>query len=702
METDFLTLSGISVLASVRRPVVTTWRARHRDGVRPFPEPVEVSGRQELFDSEQVVDWLEATGCGNNPDVRLDVGTFSSTAARAVADATVFAGLTALLCLRTATGPLPAEPDQLLDVAEGFDNDDQLLFGELEAIGSQLPALARYAELLVATAFDPTEPFDELVRRRQVHLGHQPVHATLRRLVARTVVALADEAGFADPVLVVRSPADIALVLEAEAQVEHRGASSVTVAVVADGHHDADLRLARRWLHVHGLDGIEIAMDANGSIALPDQGVLVLRLRTASTDRAADLEAVSNACLDLSRSNRAVVVGPSGSLTDALVAPRRPGRPTADGTILSAAGTNRADALRTGLVRAVVRLPAGLFPDQSRTRAALWCLGPSPTSPATTLCADVARALDEAGADDLVTDLYAAMQGPGSERTRQLSSSSFQPTSALSITTQALVSPTVREMHLGLSSVLADLEDVLDRAATDVRGINRPRVVLTGRSAALPRVSMEKALQEGGITLVTGARVAASDRSSPGDVPVVDRPADLAQPRSLPGLSRLRLATAYPNVDVTRPGDVVVTTKGGPAAAVDHVGGLVVAYPARVLRCHRPRASTEEERKVFADRGEQPRELAPQTFTPEAVAADINAQPASATTWRAWPLTVLPTDQLAAADRVLEELAQRRAQLDVARADIDLAILAITASVGAQICTVVPPGSAPTPERTEP
>lgn len=699
MPDDLLTLSGIGVLAAVRRPVVTTWRARHRDGARPFPEPVAVDGRQELFDSEQVVEWLESTGCGNNPDARLDVGTCSSTAVRAVADATVFGGLTALLCLRTAAGPLPVEPDQLLDVADGFDSDDQLLLGELEAIGPQLPALTRYAELLVATAFDPAEPFDELVRRRQVQLNHPPVHASLRRLVARTAVTLADEAGFSDPVLVVRSPTDLDLVLEAEAQTERRG--TLSVAVVADGHHDTDLRLGRRWLRVHGLDSTELEVDVDGSFALPDQGVLVLRLPTATNDRAADLDLVSNACLDLSWPNRAVVVGPSASLVDPLVAPRRPGRPTADGTTLSAAGTSRADALRTGLVRAVIRLPAGLFPDQSRTRAALWCVGPSPASPATTLCADVTHALDEARTDDLVTDLYAAMQGAGSERARQLSSSAFWPTSALSISTRALVSPTVREVHVGPSSVVADLEEVLDRAATDVRGIARPGLVVTGRAAALPRVSLEAALQKRGITLLTGARVPASDRSPKGGVPVVEHPADLARREHLTGLSVLRLATAYPHVDVTRPGDVVVTTKGGPAAAVDHLGGVVVAYPARVLRCHRPRTSTEQERKVLADRGQWLPELAAQTFTPEAVAADINAQPASATTWRAWPLTVLPTDQLAGAERLLDALAQRRTQLDAARADIDTAICAITASLGAQICTVVPSGSAPTSERTD-
>lgn len=697
---DLLTLGGISVLAAVRRPVVSVWRTRHRTGARPFPAPVEVRGRQELFDREQVVEWLESTGCGNNPDVREDAGIISLTAARAVSDERTFTGLTALLCLRASTGPLASDPDALLDVADRFDSDDRLLLTELEEVGPKLAVLAPYAELLVANAFDPAEPFDSLVRRRQVHLGRQPVHATLRRLVARTAVTLADEAGFSDPVFVVRSTADVDLVLEAEVQAEGRGALSVAVTVARSERQGADVRLARRWLHVHGLEAIEIVVDADGSQPLPDQAVLVLRLPTVGTDRPTDLDVVSNLCLDLSPRNRAVVLGPSASLVEPLLERRPPGRPPADGSALSAAGTSRADALRTGLVRAIVRLPAGLFPEQSRTRAALWCLGPTPSTPPTALCADLSQTLDETHANDLVTDLFAAMQGPSSETVRQLSSSAFQPSAALSVSTRALVSPTVREIHLGPSAVIADLQAVLDRASIDVPGIRRPELVVSERAAALPRMSLEEAVREHKIVLIPGTRVETSDVSVRGDAPVVHRSADLARRDQLPGLSALRLATAYPRVELTRPGDVVVTTSGGPSAAVDHFGGVVVAYPARVLRCHRPRESTEHERAELAARGVQPPELARQTFSAEAVAADINAQPPSATTWRAWPLTVLPVDQIAATERLLTALAQRRTQLEAARADIDTAIRAITASVGAQICTVGPSGSAPTPERT--
>src|SRR5690554_3291550 len=71
MSTDaastLLTLADISVLARVQRPVVSMWRKHASKSDRPFPEPVVVHGRQELFESAAVIDWLEATRRGNNP-----------------------------------------------------------------------------------------------------------------------------------------------------------------------------------------------------------------------------------------------------------------------------------------------------------------------------------------------------------------------------------------------------------------------------------------------------------------------------------------------------------------------------------------------------------------------------------------------------------------------------------------------------------
>lgn len=698
LERSLLQLNDVSLLAHVQRPVVSMWRARHAERSHPFPSPARVVDGQELFAVDDVVDWLETTGCGLNPDARQDAVAFTLTTADVAGDDVLYAGLTALICLRAAIGPLPTDADALVDAADQFDGDDELLFSEVAAVGPLLEPLARYAELLAANALDPSGPFDELVRRRQVRTSRPPVHPILRRLVARTMIALADEAGFAEPTLVVRTVEDVDLLVEAVALSERRGSMSVGVTLTAADAKSAGARLARRWLHVHGIAQSSVEADPDGTYVLPDQTVLVLRLPAAGSDRAAELDEVNNLCLNLSAQNRAVVVGPAVSLTDALVARRGPGRPSDDGARLSPAGEIRRDALRTDKVRAIVRLPQGLFPEHSRTRAALWCLGPSRSTPPATLCADT-QTLSGGDDDDLLTDLSAAMQGPQSEMGRQLSTARFQATSALSVSTHDLVAPVVREVRLGPASVLQTLQNVLGRTETAVPGIHRVTLEPTARPAVLPRTSLERAVRERKILLVPGARIALSATTPRGTVPMVQHPSDLRRRDELPALTELDLATAYAHVDRTEPGDIVVTSAGGPSAGVDRLGGVVVAFPARVLRCHRPRPSTEQERAELARLGRQPLELAPQTFTPEAVAADINAQAPEARDWKAWPLTVLPPSQVEVTERLLSELAERRTQLDRARADVDAAVRTLTQAVGAQICTVSPSGLSGTLER---
>ncbi len=700
VQGSLLRLSDIGVLANVRRPVVTTWRARHAERHHPFPAPARVVDGQELFEVDQVVAWLEITGCGNNPQARQDAVAFTLAAADIATDPEVFAALTALICLRASTGPLPADLDDLLDAADRFDSDDDILFSEVERLGPRLEPLARYAELLVANAVDPADPLDDLIRRQQQATTYRPVHAELRRLVARTAVALADEAGFDKPTYVVRRVPDLDLVIAGEDQTERRGSLRVALALSADQWHSPQARLAQRWLRVHDVGLDKVVMDTDGSYELPDQAIVLLRLPTNGSDRLTDLEEVTNLCLNSSPRTRAVIVGPAHSLTDALLSNRPPGRPTADVTELSPAGLSRSDALRTSAVRSVVRLPAGLLTEQSRSRAALWCLGPSRSMPPVTLCADLTQSLHAASADDLVTDLMAAMRGPQTEAAHESSSARFRSTSDLSVSVGDLVAPTVRAAHLGPAAVATNVLDALTRAARGVPGIVQPEITVLEGGSTLPRTTLDDAVVQRKVAMLPGARVESSTGHHVDGVPVVRHPADLGRRPELPSLSVITLATAYPRVVLTEPGDVVVTTVGGPAAAVDALGGLVVAYPARVLRCHRPLPSTPQDDAKRKARGVYPPEFAPQSFTPESVAADINALPTTATRWRAWPLTVLPADQIPNVERVLTELAERRARLDAARADIDTTIRALTQAVGAQVCSVGPTGPAHTEERT--
>ena len=67
-----LSLPDVAQLARVQRPVVSVWRTRSAGSGSPFPAPIATELGQEWFGAAEIVDWLEATGRGNNPDARQD------------------------------------------------------------------------------------------------------------------------------------------------------------------------------------------------------------------------------------------------------------------------------------------------------------------------------------------------------------------------------------------------------------------------------------------------------------------------------------------------------------------------------------------------------------------------------------------------------------------------------------------------------
>jgi hypothetical protein len=94
---QLISMAEIAELASVQRPVITTWRRRHRD----FPAPVSADPARPLFGAREVADWLIRTGRAD-PDVlrpELSLYTLSSLTSMLPARDLV-AVLTALICLR--------------------------------------------------------------------------------------------------------------------------------------------------------------------------------------------------------------------------------------------------------------------------------------------------------------------------------------------------------------------------------------------------------------------------------------------------------------------------------------------------------------------------------------------------------------------------------------------------------------------------
>lgn len=167
MASDLLiSLPDLALLTRVQRPVVSMWRTRPSRTGEPFPEPVTNDDGQDLFDASETIDWLEAAGRGNNPQAREDLAAFATLRQAPLRDEAVFAGITALLCLRAIAGSLPDGADELLDLADEVDPDDTLLYGEIDGLGIRLTGLARYASMLASAAYSPAAALEKLLAER--------------------------------------------------------------------------------------------------------------------------------------------------------------------------------------------------------------------------------------------------------------------------------------------------------------------------------------------------------------------------------------------------------------------------------------------------------------------------------------------------------------------------------------------------------
>ena len=317
MVEDLVSLADVALLAQVGRPVVTNWRMRRaqRD---PFPEPVGREGGQEFFSCADVVAWLTRTGLGRNPRAAEDAVAFQFSGRRVLTDAGLFHGLSALLCLEALTGPLPGDPDDLLDVADERDPDDEFLRREVEALGDDLGRLSAYASLLVRGAMDAAEPFDALLRSRRTPdaPGSVRVAAAFADFVLDVAMSAADEAGFEAPVLCLPRARDLVLLANLPDWLEER--PHATVALFGEAS-DRETRLARRWLATHGVRAS--TLEAGDGTGLPKEAVLVVRLD--DNDREADLAWLNELTLQCSTSMRAVVVGAAFQVAVELLADQR-------------------------------------------------------------------------------------------------------------------------------------------------------------------------------------------------------------------------------------------------------------------------------------------------------------------------------------------------------------------------------------------
>lgn len=642
-----ISLADIALLAQVKRPVVSMWRKRSKGAALPFPEPVAISGNQELFNAFEMAEWLTATGRGNNPEAAQDLAAFAVPTGPNL-DTSHFNAVTALLALRSLTGSPVSDLSEadLLDAADEQDPDDTFLYSELEALGGGLVPLAKYTDLLVDAAYSAPAAFERLMAGRfRVGLREESLTAltdTAIRMVAAIAVELSS--GEPQPVFADATPGGSDL-LVGVADLLHEGQAA---ALAVGNNDDGAARLGRRRLRLHAAhrDNLRIkdaaGVGAEGPIVHVAQFPSPAQPELSPEDL---LTAVDDIVLRMDDSQRAVVIGPAAVLADAASSRRME--------------DIRSDVLRSGRVRAIVKLPQGLLKSKPRQAQALWVLGPAhqdvPIGERWTMTADLSNVeLDQAAVQDLVSDMAAAMGNRELVRAHSFRFARLVLTHALLAGRGALTRTATTPRSNTLIQAATAAEDVV-RAERLVAGLNSsdlPAAPLglmvetasspSNRQAASSpaRSTIGQLLKARHLVYIPGTRVDEADVTTEADGGSrVFGMAELHGGSALGErwIDRLVFAANHPRAQLTEPGDIVFCTGAKPAALVDKEGSAVVIYPARVVRI-----STKD----------------PGGLLPELLAADINAAPAG--NWRNWAARTLPAAQRAPLAAALAELNRHR------------------------------------------
>lgn len=607
-----MTLVDVARLAKVQRPVVSVWRSRSVASLTPFPEPFATVRGEERFDADAVVDWLELTGRGNNPDVRADCAAFASPKGMSAQDdEIVFDGLAALLCLKEISGGSLTDltDDDLIDLADEADPDDEFLFSEISALGPRLRPLRCYADTLADASYNCAEAFEQLMRPRLA------LRECVHDLVASLAHALAVDAGLEPAVYVDPTCGGSDLLVSLVRQSNEAASATMMIA----GHSDAASRQARRRLRVHGIYCERLAVDNDGAWAVTCPAVHLAQYPSPGRPAMSSeeiLSAVDNLVLQMDGSHRAVVIAPANVLCDRIRDPR--------------VSKLRDVLLRHGSVRAIVRLPKGLVITKPRQALALWVLGPAygdvHPQDRWTMVADLSDVpLDAASIGDLVSDLVVAMAGWPMVRAHAFRFARLAWTRHLLASGGDLVARhpgVVRSPRVPGSEIAVRILELTAALGNPIAAGVEARDPVED---SLRPLTLGEAISAGQVRMIAGNRLDREDLSG-GTVRVIG-PDELAG-ASRPGVDRLDFSAKYPSGRYTEPGDVVFCTSPCPAAVVDVEGGSIVVAPARILR-------------INATSG----------LLPEVLASDINAVPAEAREWKGWPVRqVPPTEEKALVD----------------------------------------------------
>lgn len=535
-----LTLQDIADLARVRRPVVSMWRNRPlvRGQFMPFPDPIDVSRGVERFSRDDIVEWLERTGRGNNTEAHLDAPALSAPSGTSLEE------LVTLLCLHAITGEELAETTakERAILARAVDPRDQFLLGEVSA-AEPIKDTLRFIDDLAEASYGPAEALARLEHGR-----------VARALGARDLTT--------DALDLVRTVADAcALHLDPEGvPLIHPGhAATLTLALADDFTHlvvlgdDPDQRALRRRASIRG---VETTTEATSP------SIRVLSVVGGQTDDA--LDAIDNVVIELGQRDLAIVLGPASILCDELRGDHE---------------QNRAQTLRSESLVSALRLPRGMWREAHRQALGLWvCAGGRSTQ--RPLVADLAAfTRHEFDAGDLAADVAGALEGDGARAFRYLRPHDLP----LILSSRTAVVPRgVRAVQLATTDVERHLARI--NAATLLTSEPVPTFDVLAEAAPgsmlLRRRSLGELKDQGQVRVKRGSRIDPSHAGVGGSVAVLSA-ADATDKITFDPFDAARL---YPRAARTEPGDVIFAERPRPRAQVDDHGSSLVASPSKILR----------------------------------------------------------------------------------------------------------------------
>lgn len=637
-QIQLMTMSDISALARVKRPVVSVWRTRFAQTGAPFPNAVAKRGGQEVFDAAQVGTWLANTGHGNNPDALADAAGYASLDRGFGGDEGTLLTITSLLTLRALIdrpiGELAA--GDLQDLADEHDPDDRFLYSELASALEELGDTARHVDALVESSLGVGPAFERLLadrfRLKLRRLGGTALSEMALLLTAKVAIALAMSQG--DDSILIDSTGSSGDIILAIRRLE--GDDRDTAVATPDDNSPSSRLLCRRML-VHGIKREAVGVQPSGEFAVGGQALHLAQLPPSHRPSMRSdemLSAIDQIALQMTADHLAVVIAPAAVLTE-------PGLSRESAEI-------RSTLLRSGRVRAIVRLPVGLVRHKPQQAQAMWVLGADHAgmNPAErwTLIADLTSVVLDSGAvDDLVSDLFASLGDRAAVRARAFRFSRVVPTRTLLASRDSLVagsratnvtSRPAAAMALRVAELVANLSSTTTADSHGGAPVSANTPALGTGLKPLPHVdpaeipdplrpaSVEQLLWARHLLYIPGNRIDADDieavvghdsRASMRLIGVAEILGDA--PLGVRRVDRLVFAADYPSGRVTEPGDVVFCTSPRPASFVDTEGTSIVLFPARILRV----SKTD-----------------PGGLVPPVVAVDINVLPERDKGWKRW------------------------------------------------------------------